>query len=302
MRQSALIILANVWCVCALPACQPAQSSAPLPALAPHAAGVAGAATAASGPGGATAVSAIAAGSAGDSAAASSGAGGAAPSVPLVGECGGTMCQPGDTCCNLVCGACTAMGACDDATSTKLCLGGVEGAAQLCGTGTKLSCPGAGSCADLATDACDPEAGGVDCEGRCECTATGACLDGFRWNADPAVCACQPLPGPCGMTVCQPGEACCNPGCGACAKFGMTTSCDTRACDASLDGSPACGGTARLRCPGEGSCIDDPSDTCDRAQGGKDCNGLCMCTAMLTCAAGYAFDVSPNVCACKPLP
>lgn len=37
----------------------------------------------------------------------------------------------------------------------------------------------------------------------------------------------------------------------------------------------ACGGFAGLECPHNLSCVDDPNDDCDPAQGGADCIGVC---------------------------
>jgi hypothetical protein len=63
-----------------------------------------------------------------------------------------------------------------------------------------------------------------------------------------------------------------------------------------------CGGFTGAGCPGLGTCVDDPSDTCDPNQGGADCPGLCQCTAMPKCATGNHFDSSPSICACAPGP
>jgi hypothetical protein len=61
-----------------------------------------------------------------------------------------------------------------------------------------------------------------------------------------------------------------------------------------------CGGIAGIRCPGEGQCVDDPSDTCDPAAGGADCGGICVCKQTVDCIIGSTFDPSPSVCACVP--
>lgn len=61
-----------------------------------------------------------------------------------------------------------------------------------------------------------------------------------------------------------------------------------------------CGGFAGIRCPGEGACMDDPSDGCDPAAGGADCSGICQCYARSECHVGDHFDASPEVCACVP--
>ncbi len=41
-------------------------------------------------------------------------------------------------------------------------------------------------------------------------------------------------------------------------------------------GKLRCGGIAGFECPTGKECIDDPSDTCDPAQGGADCFGICV--------------------------
>jgi hypothetical protein len=60
---------------------------------------------------------------------------------------------------------------------------------------------------------------------------------------------------------------------------------------------PFCGGIAGIACPGLGTCMDDPTDTCDPSHG-ADCGGVCECSALAKCAAGYVFDSTPEVCSC----
>jgi hypothetical protein len=62
----------------------------------------------------------------------------------------------------------------------------------------------------------------------------------------------------------------------------------------------ACGGFAGTPCPGEGKCVDDPSDDCDPANGGADCSGICSCLQTLACIKGTHFDNDPAVCTCVP--
>jgi hypothetical protein len=59
-----------------------------------------------------------------------------------------------------------------------------------------------------------------------------------------------------------------------------------------------CGGIAGRPCPGGGTCADDPSDSCDPANGGADCGGICKCLKNAMCTDGKVFDSSPAVCAC----
>jgi hypothetical protein len=39
--------------------------------------------------------------------------------------------------------------------------------------------------------------------------------------------------------------------------------------------SHMCGGIAGMPCPAGMHCVDDPSDSCDPAHGGRDCSGIC---------------------------
>jgi hypothetical protein len=61
-----------------------------------------------------------------------------------------------------------------------------------------------------------------------------------------------------------------------------------------------CGGFAGRPCPGRGRCDDDPSDSCDPANGGADCGGICTCIQNVACTTNTTFDSSPLVCACVP--
>lgn len=61
-----------------------------------------------------------------------------------------------------------------------------------------------------------------------------------------------------------------------------------------------CGGIAGIACPGSGTCVDDPSDSCDPKNGGADCGGICTCSIRALCIKGNHFDPSPTVCACVP--
>ncbi len=58
-----------------------------------------------------------------------------------------------------------------------------------------------------------------------------------------------------------------------------------------------CGGIAGLRCPGQGTCVDDPSDSCQPGSG-ADCGGLCACRQTKRCQTGTRFDASARVCDC----
>ena len=168
-----------------------------------------------------------------------------------------------------------------------------------CGGIAGIPCPGAGMCVDDPDDDCDPENGGADCGGICECNAAAiSCPAGYGLNEDPAVCECFPNEGEaCGPTTCGDGFVCCNESCGICTEPGGF--CTEQFCE---DPAPACAGFLGLACPGEGECFDDPSDDCDPNNGGADCSGLCECNVgpVIDCVPGNTFDDSPFVCACVP--
>jgi hypothetical protein len=63
---------------------------------------------------------------------------------------------------------------------------------------------------------------------------------------------------------------------------------------------PFCGGIAGIACPGAGSCVDNPNDSCDPTQGGADCGGVCTCEIREFCVQGSVFNPAPDVCACVP--
>jgi hypothetical protein len=115
-------------------------------------------------------------------------------------------------------------------------------AGPLCGGFAGIECPGAGQCVDAPGDGCDPNHGGADCGGVCQCNALGLCEAGSHWDASPSVCGCvadtSPCAAvlcpvgtqcvvedgkascvggePCGDAICGPGRVCCNPSCGIC--------------------------------------------------------------------------------------
>ena len=79
-------------------------------------------------------------------------------------------------------------------------------------------------------------------------------------------------------------------------------------CEVQADGSalcvavgPFCGGIAGFPCPGEGTCVDDPTDDCDPNLGGADCGGRCTCNVLGLCIEGFVWDSSPDVCGCVEL-
>jgi hypothetical protein len=65
-----------------------------------------------------------------------------------------------------------------------------------------------------------------------------------------------------------------------------------------------CGGIAGIPCPDGQTCVDDPSDGCDPANGGADCGGVCVvktnpCAAVL-CPVGSECVVEGNTAKCVP--
>jgi hypothetical protein len=89
----------------------------------------------------------------------------------------------------------------------------------------------------------------------------------------------------------------------ACSAAGSGVSIDYKG--ACRERGDFCGGIAGIPCPGEGECVDDPSDDCDPRNGGADCGGICICpqnpclTAL--CPSGtrcVARDCAPS---CEPV-
>ncbi len=124
--------------------------------------------------------------------------------------------------------SCNDQGACtqapiNDPCATVRCMAGThceanpEGGASciadgpFCGGFAGFPCPGAGLCVDNPTDDCDPENGGADCGGVCECNALGMCLEGFIWDPSPEVCGCVEIAAPppgCEAMLCMEGTIC----------------------------------------------------------------------------------------------
>jgi hypothetical protein len=213
-------------------------------------------------------------------------------------ECAGAgMCVDGTCECSGIAVLCIEGTIFDDDPNVCACV--PQGETTFCGGIAGIPCPGAGMCVDDPSDDCDLDNGGADCGGLCECNAAAiSCPTGTWLNDDPAVCDCIPNEGePCGPTTCGEGLVCCNESCGICTEPGG--SCTEQFCE---DPAPECAGFLGLTCPGEGECVDDPSDDCDPENGGADCSGLCECNVgpVIDCQPGSTFDDSPSVCACLP--
>jgi hypothetical protein len=161
-----------------------------------------------------------------------------------------------------------------------------EPAPTTCGGFGGFPCPDKLSCVDDPRDDCDPNNGGADCGGICVCDILAKCQAGYVFDRSTDVCACVPDPtlDPCAAVRCKAGTHC--------VADGDAASCVT-------DG-PFCGGFGGFPCPGSGQCEDNPGDGCSPENGGADCGGICTCNIRALCIQGYAFDPSPEVCACVP--
>ena len=62
--------------------------------------------------------------------------------------------------------------------------------------------------------------------------------------------------------------------------------------------APLCGGFAGIRCPGNGTCVDNAADGCNPLEGDGDCASLCQCDVVGLCDEGAHWDGSPEVCDC----
>jgi hypothetical protein len=86
--------------------------------------------------------------------------------------------------------------------------GGPSEEGPFCGGFAGIPCAGAGDCVDDPRDDCDPEQGGADCGGICQCNAVGLCLEGSHWDDSPEVCGCVPDANPCAAVLCKVGTQC----------------------------------------------------------------------------------------------
>jgi hypothetical protein len=102
---------------------------------------------------------------------------------------------------------------------------------------------------------------------------------------------CSPTTNPCAAILCRAGTHC---------ELTPVT-CVRAPCPpvaACVPDGPFCGGIAGIKCPGSGTCVDNPGDSCDPRRGGADCGGICKCQVIADCSAPTVWDGSPNVCAC----
>jgi hypothetical protein len=149
----------------------------------------------------------------------------------------------------------------------------------------------------------------------CECNPAPApdgcaavqCPTGQRCELRDVQCfapPCKPVPtcvpddpniNPCAARLCPSGTMC----------VAKQVTCVRAPCPPVAECVPIvrCGGIAAIRCPGNGACQDDPSDSCDPAHGGADCGGLCVCKPPAgECPPDRIWNSSPAVCACALVP
>lgn len=225
--------------------------------------------------------------------------------VPVdASACAAVLCGPGTTC--------------EEIDGQGVCTP-LEPAGPTCGGIAGLMCPGSGVCTDNPSDGCDPENGGADCGGVCECNIRALCIQGFVFDESPNVCACveqEPEVDACASVRCRAGTECvvvdgsaeCQPvepnPCAAvsCEVGSNCEVVDGEAQCVPVESGPFCGGFGGIECPGSATCADDPSDDCDPDNGGADCGGVCECNIRALCIQGLVFDPSPAVCACVPAP
>jgi hypothetical protein len=69
-----------------------------------------------------------------------------------------------------------------------------------------------------------------------------------------------------------------------------------------VSSATVCGGLLGLSCLAGQTCIDDPSDKCDPASGGKDCRGLCVVPTGVNCGglAGMACPAAQSCISATP--
>jgi hypothetical protein len=86
-----------------------------------------------------------------------------------------------------------------------------EPSGPFCGGIAAFECPGSGTCVDAPGDGCDPDRGGADCGGVCECNVRALCVQGFVFDESPEVCACvpdEPEVDACATVRCAAGTEC----------------------------------------------------------------------------------------------
>lgn len=202
--------------------------------------------------------------------------------VPFENPCNLVDCAPGNVCevqngepvcidanaaaCAAV--SCLAGTSCEVIDGTPQCVPN-EPSGRFCGGFAGIECPGAGSCVDDPTDDCDPNDGGADCGGLCECSgALVLCAPGTVFDEDPNVCACveEPITDPCAAVRCAGGTHCeVIDGSAACVDDGLTNPCAAVLCPVDttcdvVDGEAVCtpvdaSACAAVLCPTDTHCV-----------------------------------------------
>jgi hypothetical protein len=127
---------------------------------------------------------------------------------------------------------------CQVSDSDAVCLPDAPGCGGFVGT----PCPGAGQCVDDSSDDCDPDRGGADCAGLCQCEALGLCVAGKVWDGAPSVCGCVPATNPCAATLCPTNTRCeVSDGGAVCVSNGKLTCGPTTCADGSVCCNASCG-------------------------------------------------------------
>jgi hypothetical protein len=151
---------------------------------------------------------------------------------------------------------------CDGTTYSNACVAAAAGVsiasegkctdAPACGGFPGTPCPGAGTCVDAPNDDCDPEQGGADCIGLCECNAIGLCTEGLHWDSSPYVCGCVPDDNPCSVVLCPPETQCVvEDGSAVCEPVGGEA-CGDVTCGPGLE---CCNASCGICTPPDGVCI-----------------------------------------------
>jgi hypothetical protein len=121
-----------------------------------------------------------------------------------------------------------------------------------CGGFPGTPCPGQGDCVDDPADDCDPEQGGADCGGLCECNAIGLCVEGQHWDSSPFVCGCVPDLNPCSVVLCPPDTQCIVEGGNAVCEPITGEACGDAVCGPGLE---CCNASCGICTPPNGVCI-----------------------------------------------
>jgi hypothetical protein len=134
----------------------------------------------------------------------------------------------------------------------------IEPTGPFCGGIAAFECPGAGSCVDNPNDGCDPDRGGADCGGVCECNVRALCIQGLVFDASPEVCACvpaEPEVDACAAVRCRAGTHCEVVNDGAiCASDEPTNACAATSCLT---------GTVCVERRGRAVCIPADAEVCE---------------------------------------